>query len=165
MTEFILGACDAERMTLSRAGWEDRVERGADAGVPVMQHEPDPDAGVFEIQQEVPGLLRHLGLDRVLRGSENPPDSRRGERLDTGQARNSNDKPMSSRLMRGIPRGSIRPWDGWLVSIRVELGQVSCASSAFVLYTRSPVPGRRAVRRRTAHRAIRLAPAVGDRGH
>jgi hypothetical protein len=36
-----------------------------------MQHEPHPDAGVLEIHQEVPGLLRHPGLDRVLRGAEN----------------------------------------------------------------------------------------------
>jgi len=53
-------------------GLEDRVERSAEAGVPVMQHEPRPDAGVIEIHQEVPGLLHHPGLDRVLRGSENP---------------------------------------------------------------------------------------------
>jgi hypothetical protein len=39
--------------------------------------------------------------------------------------RNSNDKPMSSRLMRGIPRGMIRPWDDSLISIRAEFGQLS----------------------------------------
>jgi len=52
-------------------GLEDRVERGAEAGVPVVQHKPHPDADVIEIHQEVPGLLRHPGLDWVLRRSEN----------------------------------------------------------------------------------------------
>jgi hypothetical protein len=37
-----------------------------------MQYESHPDAGVIEIHQEVPGSLYHPGLDRVLRGSENP---------------------------------------------------------------------------------------------
>jgi hypothetical protein len=37
-----------------------------------MQYESHPDAGVIEIHQEVPGLLHHPGLDRVLRSSENP---------------------------------------------------------------------------------------------
>jgi len=64
-------------------GLEDRVERGAEAGVPVMQHEPRPDAGVIEIHQEVPGLLHHPGLDRVLRGSENPDPA--AAVLDDGQ--------------------------------------------------------------------------------
>jgi hypothetical protein len=36
-----------------------------------MQHEPHPGAGVVEIHREVPGLLRHPGLDRVLRDAEN----------------------------------------------------------------------------------------------
>jgi hypothetical protein len=43
--------------------------------------------------------------------------------------------------MRGIPRGTIRPWDGSLISIRVELGQVGRASSAFVICKRSRVRG------------------------
>jgi hypothetical protein len=38
---------------------------------------------------------------------------------------------MSSRLNRGIPRGKIRPWDGRLPNIRVELGQVSCTNSVW----------------------------------
>jgi len=37
-----------------------------------MQHEPRSDADVIEIHQEVSGLLRQPGLDRVLCGSENP---------------------------------------------------------------------------------------------
>lgn len=32
---------------------------------------------------------------------------------------------MSSRLMGGIPRAKIRPWDGSLISIRAEFGQLS----------------------------------------
>jgi hypothetical protein len=44
---------------------------------------------------------------------------------------------MSSRPLRGIPGGTIRPLDGWLISIRVELGQVGCTSSAFVIGKRS----------------------------
>ena len=31
----------------------------------------------------------------------------------------------------------IRPWDGWLISIRVELGQVGCTGSALVVCKRS----------------------------
>ncbi len=56
-------------------GLEDRAERGAEAGVPVMQHEPRPDAGVIEIHQEVPGLLA-CAWDR--RNSAQPGPSRRG---------------------------------------------------------------------------------------
>jgi hypothetical protein len=36
-----------------------------------MQHERGPDAGVIEIHKEVPGLLRHSGMDWALRGSAN----------------------------------------------------------------------------------------------
>jgi hypothetical protein len=43
--------------------------------------------------------------------------------------------------MRGSPRGKIRPWDGRLISIRVELGQVGRTSSAFVMRNRSRAPG------------------------
>jgi hypothetical protein len=39
--------------------------------------------------------------------------------------------------MTGIPRGKIRPWDGCLISIRMEFDQVSCPSSAFVVCKRS----------------------------
>jgi hypothetical protein len=42
--------------------------------------------------------------------------------------------------MRSIPRGKFRPWDGWLISIRVELGPVGRTSSAFVTYKRSQDP-------------------------
>jgi len=62
---------------------EDRAGRGAEAGVPVVRHQPRPDAGVIEIRQEVPGLLPHPGLDRVLRGSENPDPA--AAVLDDGQ--------------------------------------------------------------------------------
>jgi hypothetical protein len=49
--------------------------------------------------------------------------------------------------MRGISRGNIRPWDGSLISIRVELSQVSRTGSASVMCKRSrglaiPAPGR-----------------------
>jgi hypothetical protein len=40
--------------------------------------------------------------------------------------------------MRGIPGGKIRPWDSWLISIRVESGQVGRTSGAFVMCKRSP---------------------------
>ena len=46
---------------------------------------------------------------------------------------------MSNSLMRGIPRDKIRPWDGCLISIGVELGQVGCTSGAFVIGRRSAV--------------------------
>jgi len=45
---------------------------------------------------------------------------------------------MSCRLNRGIPRGNIRPWDGWLIRIRAELCQVGCTGTAFVMCKRSP---------------------------
>jgi hypothetical protein len=41
--------------------------------------------------------------------------------------------------MRGIPGGKIRPWDGWLISIRVEFGQAGHTSGAFVICNRSPL--------------------------
>jgi len=46
---------------------------------------------------------------------------------------------MSNSLMRGIPRDKIRLWDGCLISIGVELGQVGCTSGAFVIGRRSAV--------------------------
>jgi hypothetical protein len=46
---------------------------------------------------------------------------------------------MSIRPVKGIPRGKIRPWDGSVISIRVELGQVARPNSAFVICRRSGV--------------------------
>jgi hypothetical protein len=60
MTEFIRGAWTAERMTLTPAG------------VPVMQHELHPRSGVLQVHEQVPGLLHHPGLDRMLGGAQNP---------------------------------------------------------------------------------------------
>src|ERR1022692_2624295 len=69
---FILGACTAEWMTVIPADWKTAPDAALKLASPVMQHKPRPDAGVIEIHQEVPGLLHHRGLDRVLRCSENP---------------------------------------------------------------------------------------------
>ena len=51
---------------------EHRVERGSEAGVPVMQHELHPRSGVLQVHEQVPGLLHHPGLDRMLGGAQNP---------------------------------------------------------------------------------------------
>ena len=54
------------------SGLEDLVERGGEAGVPVMQNELHPGARVLQVHQEVPGLLDHPRLDGVLGGAEDP---------------------------------------------------------------------------------------------
>jgi hypothetical protein len=52
------------------SGLEDGVERCGEAGVPVMQDELCPGPGVFQVHQEVPGLLHYPRLDRMLGGPE-----------------------------------------------------------------------------------------------
>jgi hypothetical protein len=89
--------------------------------LPVRLHPTQADAGIPHGMQEV------WGSNPIA-----PP----------GQARNSNDKAISGRLTGGIPRGKIRPWDSWLISIRAESGQVGRTTGAFVACKRSGVPGR-----------------------
>ncbi len=52
------------------SGTEDLIERGGEAGVPVMQHELHPRPGILQVHEQVPGLLDHPRLDRVLGCSE-----------------------------------------------------------------------------------------------
>jgi len=54
------------------SGLEDGVERGGEAGVPVVQDELCPCPGVFQVHEQVPGLLHYPRLDRMLGGSEDP---------------------------------------------------------------------------------------------
>jgi hypothetical protein len=42
--------------------------------------------------------------------------------------------------MRGFPRGKMRPWDGCLISSRVNLGRVGGTGSIFVICKRSVMP-------------------------
>jgi hypothetical protein len=48
-----------------------------------MQHELHPRPGVFQVHEQVPGLLHDPGLDRVLGGAEDPDPA--GAVLDGGQ--------------------------------------------------------------------------------
>jgi hypothetical protein len=64
---------DPEMVQVAGAsGPEHRVERGGEAGVPVMQHELHPRPGVLQVHEQVPCLLHHPGLDRMLGGAQNP---------------------------------------------------------------------------------------------
>jgi hypothetical protein len=65
------------------SGPEDLIERSSEAGVPVMQHELCPRSGVFQVHQQIPGLLHNPRLDRVL-GRAKDPDAARAM-LDHGQ--------------------------------------------------------------------------------
>jgi hypothetical protein len=56
------------------SGPEDLIERGGEAGVPVVQHELCPRPGVFEVHQQISGLLHNPRLDRVL-GSAKDADA------------------------------------------------------------------------------------------
>src|SRR6266705_332650 len=58
------------------SGLEDGIERGGEAGVPVMQDEFHAHPCVFQVHEQVPGLLHYPGLDRVLGGSEVPNTAR-----------------------------------------------------------------------------------------
>ena len=52
------------------SGTEDLIERGGEAGVPVMQDELHPRPHIFQVHEQVPGLLDHPRRDRVPGGSE-----------------------------------------------------------------------------------------------
>ena len=62
---------------------EHSIERQREAGVPVVQHELHPRPGIFQVHEQVPGLLHDPGLDRVPGGAENPDAA--GAKLDYGQ--------------------------------------------------------------------------------
>jgi hypothetical protein len=47
------------------SGTEDLIERGGEAGVPVMQDELHPRPDILQVHEQVPGLLDHPRLDRV----------------------------------------------------------------------------------------------------
>lgn len=51
-------------------GTEDLIERGGEAGVPVMQEELHSHRDILQVHEQVPGLLDHPRMDRVLGGSE-----------------------------------------------------------------------------------------------
>ena len=53
-------------------GLEHGIERQREAGVPVVQHELHPRPGIFQVHEQVPGLLHDQGLDRVPGGTEDP---------------------------------------------------------------------------------------------
>src|SRR5216684_799546 len=67
------------------SGLEDGVERGGEAGVPVMQGELHAHPRIVQVHQEVPGLLHYPGLDRALRGAQHPDPA--STVLDHGQPR------------------------------------------------------------------------------
>ena len=48
------------------------IERLREAGVPVMQDELRSRPGISQVHEQVPGLLDDPGLDRVLRGAQDP---------------------------------------------------------------------------------------------
>ena len=64
-------------------GLEDGVERRGEAGVPVMQDELHARLCIFQVHQEVPGLLHYPRLDRMPGGSKDPDAA--GAVLDGGQ--------------------------------------------------------------------------------
>jgi hypothetical protein len=49
-----------------------RIERGGEAGIPVMQDEPHTHPRIFQARQQIPGLLHYPGLDRTLRSAQEP---------------------------------------------------------------------------------------------
>jgi hypothetical protein len=57
-------------MMLGASGTEDLIERGGEAGVPVVQDELHPRPGIHQVHEQVPGLLDHPRLDRMPGGSE-----------------------------------------------------------------------------------------------
>ena len=54
------------------AAWNTAIERLREAGVPVMQDEFRLRPGISQVHEQVPGLLDDPGLDRVLRGAQDP---------------------------------------------------------------------------------------------
>jgi hypothetical protein len=65
------------------SGLEHGVEPGGEAGVPVMQDELHPRPSILQVHEQVPGLLHHPRLDRVLRDAEDSDPS--AAMLDDGQ--------------------------------------------------------------------------------
>jgi len=51
---------------------EHGIERPREAGVPVMQDELRSCPGIPQVHEQVPGMLDDPGLDRVLRGAQDP---------------------------------------------------------------------------------------------
>jgi hypothetical protein len=51
---------------------EHGIEGPGEAGVPVMRDERRSCPGIPQVQEQVPGLLDHPGLDRVLRAAQDP---------------------------------------------------------------------------------------------
>src|SRR6476646_4951932 len=51
---------------------EHGIERLREAGIPVRQDELHLRPGIFQVHEQVPGLLDDPGLDRVLRGAQDP---------------------------------------------------------------------------------------------
>jgi hypothetical protein len=70
MIEFIRGRLNRSTDYPGAGGTEDLIESGGEAGVPVVQDELHPRPGILQVHEQVPGLLDHPGLDRVLGGSE-----------------------------------------------------------------------------------------------
>jgi hypothetical protein len=83
MIEFIRGAWTAERITLTPAAWNTASKVAVKLESPVVQDELDPGPCVFQVHEQVPGLLHHPGLGRVLDGAEDPDAA--GAVLDDGQ--------------------------------------------------------------------------------
>jgi hypothetical protein len=82
MTEFIRGACTAERTTLAPAAWK-TASNAAEGGVAAVQDELCPCPGVFQVHEQVPGVLDYPRLDRMPGGSEDSDAA--GAVLDDGQ--------------------------------------------------------------------------------
>ena len=70
MIEFIPRRLNRSTDYPGASSTEDLIERGGEAGVPVMQDELHPRPGILQVHEQVPGLLDHPRLDRVPGGSE-----------------------------------------------------------------------------------------------
>jgi TOTE conflict system primase-like protein len=65
------------------SGPQDGVERGGEAGVPVMQDELHAHPCIVQVHQQVPALLHYPRLNRMLGGTQDPDQA--GTVLDDGQ--------------------------------------------------------------------------------
>ena len=72
-----------ERAVRRARGLEDGAECDGEAGVAIMQHELHPRPGTLQVREQIPGLLDHPRLDRVLRSAQYPDPA--GAVLDHGQ--------------------------------------------------------------------------------
>jgi hypothetical protein len=82
MIEFIRGAWTAERMTLTPAAWN----TASNASVKLASLSCSTNfarVGIFQVHEQVPGLLHDPGLDRVPGGTEDPDAA--GAKLDYSQ--------------------------------------------------------------------------------